>query len=127
MWKYLIPLFALSLLFPTAFSAEITRQEFLEATEVYTEIGLLKSLSESERHLLFAGMVESAGFTCSTVTHSLILGTDDDGSVGTTVRCENGKDYVILEGGNIPDGESRIMPCLHSTFVSGCWHPFAAK
>ena len=118
MWKYLIPLFALTMLSASALSAKLTHLEYLRAH------------TESDRHLMYPMVVESAGFKCSMVTHSFIRGTDKSGTVYITVRCKNGRDYLFMEGGSIEPGSARVLPCnLANTKMMkeisrlGCWDP----
>ena len=101
-----------------ALGAELTRLEYHRA------------LTESDRHLIYPMVVESAGFKCSKVTHSFIRGTDDSGTVFVAVRCENGRDYIYMEGGSIEPGSSRILPCnlantimMKGKYKLGCWDP----
>ena len=119
MWKYLIPLIVLS---APAFSEEIE----------ITRLEYLRTYAESERHLVYQVMVESAGFKCKKVTHSLIRGMDkSDETVFVAVRCDNGVDYLVVHGGrNNKPGQDSVITCYSAVAMmreaglqASCWSP----
>ncbi len=91
----------------------------------------MRGYNETIRSLAWQGVIISTGEQCSEVTHSFIRGEDTDGTVYMTVRCRNGDDYMIMEGGDIGEG-SRVLTCSEAQAImrgmgitDNCWLPLS--
>ena len=67
----------------------------------------IANATETMRNMAFAVFVTSSGYECGEVTHSFVRGVTDDGTVYIAVRCDDGREYMLMEGGE----GSRIATC----------------
>ena len=91
-----------------------------------TPLEKMRGHTEAMRNLVLGLVVVSSGSECDRITHSFVRG-EVDGMVFVTVRCQNGDEYIIMEG----EGENaRIMTCAQSAAImrglgmpTSCWIP----
>ncbi len=69
---------------------------------------LLLSQSEAERAITLAGILQTSGKTCATVSRSFLQGTDEDQAAYWNAECSGGETYVI----QIPvNNRTRALEC----------------
>ena len=88
----------------------------------------MRGYTEKMRNMAFSVVVTSSGSECNTVTHSFVRGEDETGIVFITVRCQGGRDYMIMESGI--RGGSKTLTCEQVAIVQqsfglpeSCWLP----
>ena len=86
----------------------------------------MRGYTETIRNMAFAVAVTSSGYECREVTHSFVRGVTDDGTVYIAVRCDDGREYMLMEGGE----GSRIATCKQVAvlqtahgLLASCWFP----
>ena len=104
---------------------------FLSALSFSTHADAYKALSETTeviRNMALAAAINLSVYDCESVSHSFIRGVDKTGITYTTARCRNGGDYMLMEGGDFPQG--KILTCdqviaiaLQTGVDASCWTP----
>ena len=93
-----------------------------------THLTKMQGYSEIQRNLAFGMLVMSSGAICNRVTHSFVRGEDDAGVVYITIRCQDGEDHLILEGGERKG--ATVLTCAQAAVImqglglpTSCWIP----
>ena len=69
---------------------------------------LLLSQTKDERATTLAGILQTSGKTCATVSRSFLQGTDEHQAAYWNVECSEGETYVI----QIPvNSQTRVLEC----------------
>ncbi len=80
------------------------------ATPAFANDGhqLLLGQSKAERATTLAGILQTSGKTCATVSRSFLQGTDENQAAYWNAECSGGETYVI----QIPvSSQTRVLEC----------------
>ena len=79
-------------------------------TPVFANEGhtLLLSQTKAERALTLAGILQTSGKVCDTVSRSFLQGKDEDEAAYWNVECSGGESYVIQIP---PSAQTRVLEC----------------
>lgn len=69
---------------------------------------LLLSQSKAERATTLAGILQTSGKTCATVSRSFLQGMDEDQAAYWNAECSGGETYVIQIP---PSNQARVLEC----------------
>ena len=80
------------------------------ATPAFANEGhqLLLSQSKAERATTLAGILQTSGKACATVSRSFLQGTDENQAAYWNAECSGGETYVIQIP---PSNKTRVLEC----------------